>query len=838
MKNPLDATPSILQFSSRTRRWGRIGILVFCGLSVLTVVSAGLFVFWLRMATRAALPQLDGEVHLNGLSAAVTVRRDAHGTPHIAAANEADLFLAQGYVTAQDRLWQMDTLRRAANGELAEISGPAMIEHDKMQRVLQIRRTAERIYANLPAPDRFAIDQYARGVNLFIQSHPLTLPPEFRLLRYTPRPWTGVDTISVGLSMVQGLDSHFEAKLSRAHIAAKLNNPRLEADLYPVGSWRDHPPTGILLDLSQPHPEPASTPNSDEDEDDDRNQARLHGPGSALSGPGEDPARLRALEGLPTCEGCAAGSNNWVVAGSRTASGRPLLSNDMHLALMTPNVWHMVELSAPGLHVAGVTMPGVPGVLEGHNDHIAWGITALYSDVQDLYVHQLDGKGNFRTMRGEWKPLAIDHEVIRVRGGKNVSVDVQLTDLGPLLNPVFSKETRPISLHWTIYDSTLNSLPIYELDHASSWSDFTAAISAWSFPTLNLVYADDQNHIGYHAIGRVPLRPAGPCDYPCDRSAQWMDSRYYAQGYIPFDKMPNAFDPPSGFLATANSRVTPDGSPYELTHNWIEPYRTERIYKQLQGRTQLTPADMLAVQTDIYSEADQELGQRLAYAIDHAENADMRLRQAADLLRSWDGRLATDSAAASIVTQTRGALWSLLLEPRLGKELAGTYNWAAKNFAEDEIVMRARPEWLPQGFKNWDQLLAAAVRKAIDEGKAPANLTRWNYGNWHVIELQHPIGAKLPLLGRITDTGPLPLSGDTTTVKQVGRSFGPSQRFTMDWSNVDGSTENIVLGESGNPLSPYYRDQWEDYYNGRTFALPFSPGAVAAQTRHTLQLLP
>jgi penicillin amidase len=308
--------------------------------------------------------------------------------------------------------------------------------------------------------------------------------------------------------------------------------------------------------------------------------------------------------------------------------------------------------------------------------------------------------------------------------------------------------------------------------------------------------------------------------------------------YIPFDDLPNAFDPPSGFLATANSRVTTEKQFYPLTHEWPDPYRAERIYKVLEGRDHLTPADLLAVQTDIYSEVDQELAHRFAYAIEHTPSADDRLRQAAELLRAWDGRLTTDSAAASIVTQTRRAFWPLILEPKLGKEMAAQYRWAESNFAEEEIIMHASPDWLPPAYKNWDELLTNAVRKGMKDGKAPSDVARWSYGSWHVVDIEHPLAVFLPLVGRVAGTGEQPLSGDTTTVKQVGRAFGPSQRFTMDWSNIDGSTENIVLGESGNPYSPYFRDQWNDWYNGTTFALPFTPAAVGAQTRHTLRLLP
>jgi len=807
----------------RKRRWPRILLWSGCGFLVLLALAPLAAVLWLRSAAKGALPQLDGDVHLAGLSAPVIVRRDRHGVPHIDAATQDDLFIAQGYVTAQDRLWQMDASRRNANGELAEVMGPALIQHDKTERVLQIRLTAQRFYANLSADDRRRFDDYARGVNLFIaqceQSN--TLPVEFRLLHYRPQAWTGADSISVGLSMVQTLDTHIATKLARARVVAKLNNPALEADLYPVGSWRDRPPTGIRVDLSEPQPLPPPSKNSDDDDDDENTESRLLG--------------------QPDCDGCAAGSNNWVIAGSHTASGKPLLSNDMHLTLREPDTWYMADLyssgshGTPGFHAAGVTLPGLPFVITGHNEHVAWGFTALYGDTQDLYIEKLDGKGNYEGLDAQWHPLTVDHEVIHVRGGKDVVLDVQSTAHGPLLNPLLAASDPPTALKWTLYDPTLDTLPIYEMNTASNWTEFSAALAQWCWPTQNVVYADDQGHIAYQAIGRIPLRPAGIADVPIhDGAHEW-------QGYIPYDAMPNAFDPFSGFLATANARVTTDKSPYPLSGEWGDPYRIERIYKSLDGRDNLKPADMLVVQTDIYSEVDQEMGHRFAYAIDHTPgpegNGDARMRQAADLMRSWDGRLTIDSAAASVVTETRAALWPMILEPKLGK-LADDYHWGEATFAEEEIVMHAKPEWLPSGYKDWNALLTAAVRKGMRDGRAPLDVAHWAYGRWHVVDIEHPFAAFLPLIARVAGTGPQPQSGDGTTVKQVGRDFGPSQRFTMDWSNIDGSTENIVLGESSNPLSPYFRDQWNDWYNGTTFALPFTPAAVAAQTTHTLHLLP
>jgi penicillin G amidase len=843
---------------TRARRWLRRLLWVMGGVVAIVLLVAASGLIWLHRAMTKSLPQLDGSIHLPGLSAPVSVRRDSHGVPHIEAANLDDLLLAQGYVTAQDRLWQMDMLRRNAAGELAEILGPSLLDHDKAQRVFQFRNVSLRIYHNLPENERHRYEQYAKGVNLFVDQHRGHLPSEFRFLHYRPEPWTGPDALLILTSMVETLDTHFDGKLSKERITADLHDPKLVTDLFPTGSWRDQPPTAAVADMTQPHP----APKPSDDEDNDKAVTQLQAP----AGPYEDPHALRQRLGLPLCDGCAPGSNEWVISGKHTASGKPLLSNDMHLDLSVPNIWYMADLKIPGMHVTGVSLPGTPLITAGHNDHVAWGYTALYADVQDLYIEKLDGKGNYAGPHGEWLPLAHTPEVIHVRFGKDVKLDVQLTAHGPLLNPLFSKEKRAIALHSTLYDPALASVPLYEMNMAANWQQFSSALSAWCWPTLSLVYADDGGHIAYHAIGKVPLRPAGLMGVPIQ------DAQHEWQGYIPFDEMPFSVDPPSGLLATANSRVTPNDTKFPLTLEWPEPYRAERIYMDLRGRDNLTRDDMLATETDIYSEADQELAHRFAYAIDQtAQNAktaqadkaaqppqtgqtasaakttappavDARLKQAADLLRSWDGRMSVDSPAASIVFRTRQAIRRLVLEPKLGSDW-DAYDWAESNFAMEEIIMHGSSSttpspWLPANYKDWDALLTEAVRRGLDLGKAPADLAHWNYGSWHVIDLEHPLYQLLPIAKGWSGTGEQPLSGDTTTIKQVGRAFGPSQRFTMDWSAPDASTEDIVLGQSGDPLSPWYRDQWAAWYGGTTFALPFSADAVAAQTTHTLQLVP
>jgi penicillin amidase len=810
---------------------------IFAALVLLVVTGLGAGTLWLRSAAMNALAVMDGDLKAAGLTAPVVVKRDGHGVPHIEAANEGDLFFAQGYVTAQERLWQMDLYRRLANGELAEILGPKLVEHDKMQRVLGIRRGAERVYKALPEDERGRMEQYARGVNAYIEQNRKKLPPEFALLHYEPKPWHGEDCLSVGMMMVQDLDTHWQTKLSREAIVKKLNDAALEADLYPEATWRDHPPTGVRVDMTKDRPKYVQPEDSDEDDSSHAKREDLIGPMRELAAEQKD---FEAALGIRTCTDCAWGSNNWVVSGAHTASGKPLLSNDMHLALTLPSIWFMVDLKAPGYHVAGVALPGMPYVIVGHNEHVAWGITSLYADVQDLYLEKLDGKGNFESVSGEWKPLDVEEEVIHVRWGSDVKVRVERTEHGPLLNLMLKKETRPIALKWTVYDESLHDLPIYQLNKAANWAEFSAGLKAWCWPTQNMVYADDQGHIAYHAVGKIPLRLNERYQYPLPEiskvSLEWgilIDKT--PTTYIPYDDLPNAFDPPSGFLATANSNVTTEKTKYKLSAETADPYRAERIYKMLDGRDGLTAKDMLAAQTDLYSEVDQELGHRFAYAIDHTPNATAQEKQAAELMRSWDGRVTTGSAAASVVTKTRDALWPLILEPKLG-ELAKDYTWSEKNFALEEIVMHAKAAWLPKKYANWDALITAAVAEALKE--SPANVNDWNYGSWHTINMDHPLANFLPLLSKVAGTGKQPNSGDMTTVKQAHGISGPSQRFTMDWNDVDGSTENITLGESGNPLSPYFKDQWNDWQKGTSFALPFTDAAVNQQATHRLRLVP
>ncbi|HEY0794208.1 MAG TPA: penicillin acylase family protein [Acidisarcina sp.] len=812
--------------SPRLKRWPLI--LLLLGL-LLLVVIAGLAKFgehWLTGAMRDSLPVLDGESAVTGLSAAVTVRRDQHGVPHIAAATLDDLFEAQGYVTAQDRLWQMDAARRNASGNLAELLGSGFVAHDRTQRLLQMQGTADRIAASLTEQDRRIYESYARGVNAYIAQNQEHLPAEFRLLGYKPAPWKPADSVLIALTMLQILDQHFPDKLSREAIEHKIG-PTLAADLYPTGSWRDHPPTAPIPDLTAPQLKIPDVPL-------DETQSSLRDLQDLIDLRRNLKPALFPLEN--DCKECAAGSNQWVVSGAHTASGKPMLSNDMHLGHGIPGIWYEIDLHAAGFHVAGVSIPGAPMVVAGHNEHIAWGFTSLYGDTQDVYVERVNGQDQYLAADG-WHQIIHRQETIKVRWGHDVVVDVATAGHGPVISAMQPNEKRVLTLKWTAYDPKFAGFPLFEMDMAGNWADFRAALVKWWGPTQNIVYADDQGHVGYQAVGAFPLRVGGLSGVPIEVGADGTADGHEWSGYVPFEALPTALDPPNGLLATANSRITPDGYPYPLTLGWASPYRNERIWKWLAGKDKLAPADMLTLQTDVYSSLNQELGQRFAYAIDHSGAADARTRQAADLLRNWDGVMRVDSLAAAVVSAAKAAFWPLVLEPKLG-DAWQSYAWPESSFAEEELIMHAPAQWLPPGTKSWDDLLTAAVKKGLDDAKAPSDLKSWTYGSMHGVEVSHPLYRLLPFFKGWTGTGLQPQSGDGSTVKQVGRDFGPSQRFTVDWSNVDAATENVVMGESGNPLSPYYRDQWPYWYEGKTIALPFSEGAVATATAHTLRLVP
>lgn len=811
----------------RKKRWLLIVVVV---LLLLVAIALACAWGWFYSAAHSALPQLDGTIAVPGLHAPVSVARDAHGVPHLTAAGLEDLFFAQGYVTAQDRLWQMDMARRFAGGELSEVlpasnasaprvsrasgvvrPGPTLLDVDKQQRILQLRSVSERVAAQLPSRDRAFFEAYARGVNAYIEQNRKHLPVEFRVLGYEPKPWAVADSVLVGVSMSQLLNPQFEMEYWREKIGAKLS-PELMADLYPPSSWRDRPPGSTAANPGagpgNPDEPPPDSPTDDE-------KSRIN----------KEPSRQ-----IDDCESCVPGSNNWVVSGAHTVTGKPLLSNDMHLPHHVPGTWYEVHLHSEDFNVEGFSLPGLPFVVVGHNQRIAWGYTNLNPDVQDLMIENFNSSGEYETPSG-WQKYEVKHEVIHVKKSPDVVLDVVITRHGPIISDFFPEETRKIALQWMVYDTRSISIPLFDLDSAQNWQEFRQALSQFATPSQNVVYADVDGHIGYQAMGFVPVRASGDGTVPVSGA----DGKHDWTGYLPFDKLPSVYDPPSGIIASANSRITPDGYPYLLATQWFPPYRVERIYHVLESNKKFSPADMLALQTDITSEYDRFFANHFVYAIDHSTKATDRARKAADVMRGFDGRMLADSAAPTIVVKSRIALWKLLLEPKLGENWPD-YQWSEQAVALETIVQTQQSRWLPPGCANYDDLLTQAVEVAIT--RAPTDLRSWKYGQEYPVEISHPIFGRIPLLSHWAGPGLHPQSGGSYTVKQVGRTFGPSERMTVDFSTLDGSTFNILTGESGQIFSPHYLDHWDAWYGNKTFPLAYSDGAVQSQKAHELTLTP
>jgi penicillin amidase len=803
--------------------------------AVLLILAGAAGYGW--FVAHSALPQLDGRLQISGLSAPVTVTRDGHGVPTIEAASLEDLFFAQGYVTAQDRLWQMDMMRRYGSGELSEILGDGTLKVDREQRILGLRAAAKKSLEMTTPRDRNYYEAYARGVNAYIGTHGDRLPIEFRVLHYGLKPWQAEDSVVVANSMVKDLNYHyFFDALSREKILAKLG-PELTADLYVNRSWHDRPPTVMREDLGEP-----DTNNGDSDDEDDEDS-----PDNSVTrkSPRVAPT-VFPEEGLPVN-----GSNDWVVSGAHTVTGKPLLSNDMHLGHQMPNLWYEAHLHSGTLDVAGVTLPGMPYVIVGHNQRIAWGFTNVGPTVTDVYIENFNQQGAYQTPSGWVQP---EHrvEVIHVKGKADVTVDVQITRHGPIITELVPGETRPLALRWTLYDGL--HIPFFDVNAAQNWQEFQHAFSMLDAPGQNVVYADVDGNIGYHTTGKVPVRAAGDGSLPvsgADNAHEWTS-------YIPFEKLPSIYNPQSGIIATANGRITPDNYPNSISMEWEAPWRTERIYHVLESGRQFSAADMLALQTDIHSEADQFAAERFVYAVDHASKPSARAKQAADLLRSWDGRMLATSAAPTITENSILQLRRLLLEPKLGaappeprepdselyKETEKkalnwkTYSWLQRSVWLENILLHRPKRWLPVPYPNYDELLTAAVEAAVNGPAVPKDLASWRWGTFNAVEIQHPILGKIPVIKLWSGPGLQEQSGSGYTVKAVTRYHGPSERFTANLADLDQSTLNIVTGQGGNFLSPYYMDQWKAWYEGTTFTLPFSPKAVETAKAHRLVLRP
>jgi penicillin amidase len=944
---PQDVTRGLKPpISQRTLR--RV-LFTFSALLVLLLLALAITAITLRRDMRANLLTnqglLDGNVPVAGLSAPVTVTRDAQNVPSIHAATVDDLLFAQGYITASDRLFQMDALRRHGAGTLAEILGPSLIQHDREQRILQLRAAADAAIKVLPPDQLHQLQAYARGVNAYITTHngsngPDNLPIEFHIFHYSPEPWQPRDSLLIGIVMAQDLATSFPEKLNREALSRNLP-ANLLPDLYPVGSWRDHPPTQQSPNLTDPSAPIEQIPL-------DRTQSSVDP---------QDLLRIYADLHAHQCRGCRAGSNNWVVAGAHSATGAPLLSNDMHLGLTAPDIWYEAALHTNGptpLDVEGFTLPGVPFVIVGRNANIAWGFTNSGADVQDVLVEHLRKAGadtEYERPDHIWAPVSHHTEIIHVRAGRDVTLDVLTTthSIGaatmqtPIITPLFKSERRAIALAWTVYDPTTQTSPFLAINSATDAASLVAAFASFSSVSQNLVYAD-AHHIGYHLLGRIPIRgpatqrprdtqpfvlpdttppsdeqdesgdtPVASIPHPGFTPASFSLSSRHAppqrarrtpriklpptptipstkviptapttaytigsplsavpvdaldlsqawSGYIPYDALPSVLDPSSGILATANARITAPDYPYFISNDWADPYRVERITHLLDASVTsnhpLTPADMLHIQMDVHSEFDLLVAQRLAYALDHSAltKKDPRLLQAANLLRDWNGDVSASSPAAAIVTAAYHEIWPMLLAPQIIDydnaryhvklkeqqldQILNLYTYDEERTALEQLLQNTPARWLPHPYANWNDFLTTAVDRSFRLLSAPHDLAKLRYGNEHPIEIAHALlGSHSPvttLLGVATGTGRQPNGGDATTVKAAGLHFGPSERFTADLADPDNTHANLPTGESGNPASPHFLDQFQPWLQGTTFTLPLNHPAI----QHTLTLTP
>ena len=545
------------------------------------------------------------------------------------------------------------------------------------------------------------------------------------------------------------------------------------------------------------------------------------------------------------------GSNDWVVSGQHTVTGKPLLSNDMHLDHQMPNLWFEAHLKSGKFDVAGVTLPGVPFVIVGPQRADWLGIYQRRADGGRRLHRRVQCAGAIQNSRGLGEPQH-RQEIIHVKAKPDVTLDVVTTRHGPIITDLIPGETRTIALRWTLYDGI--GLAFFDVDSADNWDSFREAFSKLDAPGQNVMYADVDGNIGYQSTGHVPIRVSGDGSLPVNGS----DDAHEWKGYIPFDDMPHAYDPPTGILATANGRIAPDDYKYSISTEWDAPWRTDRIYRVLESGKKFSPADMLALQMDVSSTYDRLIADKFVYALDHAPKLSERAKHAADILRDWDGRMSADSPAPTIETRARAELVRMLLEPKLGAALDDSakgapstataketgeltwksYRWGMSSVWLENVLNKQPSRWLPTGYSDYGALLTAAMESALKQPGVPADLAKWKWGDNYPIEIDHLVLSQLPIIGPFTGPGRHPLSGSNSTVKAVGRSFGASERATWNFANLDESTLNLVTGESGVFPSPHYLDQWAAWYGGSTFTIPFSVPAVEKHRAHEMSMEP
>ena len=767
----------------------------------------------LRYWARKAKPARNGSSFLPALTRPVRVVWGSYAVPHLIAENESDLFAAQGFVHAQERLWQMDFSRRFFGGRLAEIFGakllPArelpssfkdgtMADLDFFVRLMGVRQTAVSSLALLPDKLRRFLEAYSHGVNRYIETHRQRLPVEFRLLRYEPEPWKPEDCLTLGKGFALLLSTSLLTRLALTALAERLQGEESKLrSLYPTYPAEDPSVTRVSGETSR--------------------------------------ELLCFLNGTFTT---AQGSNSWVVASSRSATGKPILCNDTHLRMNLPPVWYLMHLSAhdpkapaDDFRVWGATVPGCPCVYIGHNARIAWGVTAALCDDADLYEEKIHPQDlDSYLAAGEWKKMERREEHIAVRGGGAVKRVIRSTRHGPVLSDFTSRESssqQVMTLKWTGQDATLEFQTLYGVNRARDWSEFLDSLELHVAPTLNYLYADISGNIGYSLAGKVPLR-LQPSLLPLPG---WREDSEW-KGYIPFAELPRLYNPPEGVIANANNSVTDPSYPYYLSVLFEPPYRIRRLREVLTAKNLYTLEDMAAIQRDIVSTLAQTTLAILKEDLEQIAGIEPALAEHVNSLLAWDGSCSEDSHEAALFHVLHQRLMVNILEPDLGSELLRAY---AEIFNQcliplENILDDPQSPWFAQSSR------AAIMRKSLREAveilsrEFGAEKRSWGWGRLHTLTLRHPFGQN-QALAPFFSIGPVPSAGDGVTINMgfcshanpYHQIVGPTLRMILDSANWRNSKFILASGQSGDPFSRHYRDQFQLWQTGGFISLDQDP---------------
>jgi penicillin amidase len=796
----------------RIRTW-----LIRIGLALLVVVIALTGVgTWV---VRRSWPQVDGTVAVPGVLAPVKVIRDQWGVPHIRAQNEHDLFFAQGYVHAQDRLWQMEVNRRLGSGTLSEVVGESTVDLDRYMRTLGLRRIAEQSWQELDGGPRSILEAYAEGVNAYIQSHRGRLSLEFTILGVTPEPWTPIDSLTWGNTMALSMGLNAHAETLHAWAIAELGKETMQQ-----------------LFLSSVKDTPVIVPTEVNDYSWLRNE-RFDSFASV------DEWRDNAY--------LSWGSNNWVVHGSRTTTGEPILSNDTHLDLLMPSAWYENGLHGGRFDSIGFTFPGVPLITIGRNQHIAWGITNLDPDVQDVYVERLDDLENPTQYlyMGEWRDLDVIQETIIVRGNDPVKFNILLTQHGPLINDIFRipGETQ-FALRWTLYEGSVVFKALASVNLATNWDEFRASLRHWDSLGQNFVYADIEGNIGYQAAGKIPIRAP---DHQGVVPVPGWTGEYEWQGYIPFDELPTAFNPPAGFIVTANNDITTDDYDHMLTYDWYHPgYRARRITDLLATGDHFTVEDMQNIQAETYSLPAKALR---PYLLEIEPENGLQAKALA-LVEAWDLRLEMDSVGASIYETWYLFMLRNTLGDDLGEALLAEYQRNPDEHVPmmSELMADADHAWFddvntPQ-VETRDDIVRHSLADALDwlserYGKDPDG---WEWGRMHTIIFAHtPLGQSgIAPLERLFNSSTVPVPGGQFSVNTAAYGelfqvfFGTSQRMIVDLSDPGNMLTVNSTGQSEHLFHAHREDQVSMWRDVEYRSVPLTWEAIEANAKAILTLAP